>query len=85
MTSVIIKYFKIPYLLGCCYITLDPETHAHQNEIWSCKLSLNRKNNIIQNITYQLLSSVILVTLWYICRVKQIKFSDAHVSGSTVM
>jgi hypothetical protein len=23
---------------ACCYITVDPETHTHHNEIWSYKL-----------------------------------------------
>jgi hypothetical protein len=73
MTSAIIKYFKIPDLLRVLlYITVDPETQTHQNGIWSCKLSLMGKH--IQNITYQLLSSLILVSLCYICRVKQITF-----------
>ncbi len=36
------KLFDIPAFFTV-YITADPETHMHQNGIWSYKLSLHRK------------------------------------------
>jgi hypothetical protein len=31
---------------------VDPETHPHQNGIWSYKLSLHRETDIIKNVFY---------------------------------
>ncbi len=70
----------------CRYITVDPETHSHQNVIWSWKLSFSRKSNIIQDmikyITFrQFFKHIFIVEplwnnifVWSICWVRQISF-----------
>jgi hypothetical protein len=44
-----VLHVYIAYIsVWCCYITVDPETHAHQNGIW---YFVHKKTNIGVNMT----------------------------------
>ncbi len=68
--------------IGCCYITVYPETYTQQNGIWSCKLSLCRKyfSEHEKTLLFYFFNLFIVellwskINIWHFCWVKLIFF-----------